>query len=322
MLHTVITSARVSIGFCFALLVSASPAHADEAMTAEVLFNDGVRLMKAKQFAEGCPKIAESQRVEPRPGTLFTLAECLFQQGKLATALARYEEYLRVFSRMTEAEQGKQRGRDAIARKQRDELGPRIPQLMLKLPKTAPTGTKVVKDDIELGSAALGTWLPVDPGEQTIEVRGPDGAVARTRLSLEEGSKKQVTLDLPPAASTATKKPPAEREARATSSEGEKNQTLGWVALGIGGAGLITSAVTGILVLGKKSTIDENCGIGGDEMACNAEGKSAADSAQVLSTISTVGFVIGAVGVGGGTYLLLSGGTSSRSASVAVSGHF
>ena len=65
-------------------------------MGAEVLFEDGVRLMKAGQFDEACPKIAESQRLEPRPGTLFTLAECLANDGKIATALARYEEYLRV----------------------------------------------------------------------------------------------------------------------------------------------------------------------------------------------------------------------------------
>lgn len=321
MLHTVIKRTGVSMGLGVALLLSAVPVHADEAMTAEVLFNDGVALMKNGKYAEGCPKIAESQRVEPRPGTLFTLAECLSKQGKLATALARYEEYLRVFSRMTEAEQGKQRGRDVIARSQRDELAPRIPQLMLKLPKTAPAGTKVVKDGVELGSAALGTWLPVDPGEQTIEVQRPDGGVAETRVSLDEREKKQVTLELPPASKGAGQ-PEREQETPATSSKPGKNQTLGWVALGIGGAGLITSAVTGILVLGKKSTIDENCGINGDETACNAKGKSAADSAKALSLVSTVGFVVGVVGVGGGTYLLVSGSSSSNSARVAVSGHF
>jgi hypothetical protein len=191
---------------------------------------------------------------------------------------------------------------------------------MLKLPKTAPAGTKVVKDGVELGSAALDTWLPVDPGEQTIEVQRPDGGVAQTKVSLDEGEKKQVTLELPPAVSSGARKTERERETRTP--KGKKNQTLGWVALGVGGAGFITSAVTGILVLGKKSTIDDNCGIGGDETACNAEGKSAADSAKTLSLISTVGFVVGVVGVGGGTYLLVSGSSSSNSARVAVSGHF
>lgn len=281
-------------------------------MTAEVLFNDGVSLMKDKKYDAGCPKIAESQRVEPRPGTLFTLAECLAQQGKLATALARYEEYLRVFSRMSEAEQGKQRGRDAIAKQQRAALKSQIPQLRLTLPKSAPPGTKVVKDDVELGSAALGTWLPVDPGAQIIVVEVPDGGTKETRVDLKAGAKQDVLLELPPAAATHPLPPPPPAK------RAESNNTLGWVALGIGGAGFITSAVTGILVLGKKSTIDDNC----NGSACNAEGKSAADSAKTLALISTVGFAVGVVGVGGGTYLLVSGGSNARSARIGLAGHF
>lgn len=285
-------------------------------MTAEVLFNDGVSLMKEKKYAEGCPKIAESQRVEPRPGTLFTLAECLSQQGKLATALARYEEYLRVFSRMTEAEQGKQRGRDAIAKKQREALKPQIPQLRLTLPKSAPGGTRVVKDNVELGAAALGTWLPVDPGEQTIRVEVPDGGSKETRVELKAGEKKEVSLELPPA--TAKNLPQRDEKPEKSQAAGKGEKTLGWVALGIGGAGFLTSAVTGVLVLGKKSTIDDNC----NGNACNADGKSAADSAKTLALISTVGFAVGVVGVGSGTYLLLSADSNARGARIGLAGHF
>jgi hypothetical protein len=286
-------------------------------MTAEVLFDDGVRLMKEKKYDEGCPKIAESQRVEPRPGTLFTLAECLAQQGKVATALARYEEYLRVFSRMTEAEQGKQRGRDAIAKKQREALKPRIPQLRLTLPKSAPGGTKVVKDGVELGSASLGSWLPVDPGPQTIRVETPDGGIKERLIELKAGAKEDVILELPPPTTSGVVEDEGQRP-KTTRGSGNGKQALGWVALGIGGAGFLTSAVTGILVLGKKSTIEDNC----DGTACNAEGKSAADSAQTLALISTVGFAVGVVGVGSGTYLLLSGSSDGRSGRIGLRGHF
>jgi hypothetical protein len=312
--------ACVALGIGFALFVSS--ARADEAMTAEVLFNDGVRLMKAKDFATGCPKIAESQRLEPRPGTLFTLAECLAGEGKLATALARYEEYLRVFSRMTPAEQGKQRGRDGIAKSQRDALSPRVPQLKIVLPPEAPAGTKVKKDGVELGAATLNTWLPVNPGKQVIEIELPDGAKKRSEVSLPEGRQRELVLDLPQTTAKSSEPVTTPVESEVRPKKTKKDDTLGWVALGIGGAGFLTSAITGVMVLGKKSTVDENCGIGGDEKACNAEGKSAADSAQTLGLVSTIGFAVGVVGVGTGTYLLVSGSSSSRSGSIALSGRF
>jgi hypothetical protein len=306
-----------------ALLVVPSRAGAQEAMGAEVLFEDGVRLMKAGQFGEACPKIAESQRLEPRAGTLFTLAECLANEGRIATALARYEEYLREFGRMSDDARAKQRGRDKVAEAKRDELKPKVPRLKLVLPSGAPASVRVFKGETELGRAALATWLPVDPGTQTITVETADGR-RDTRAELAVGQKLELTLELP------TKTQRAEGTANPGTVESEKpkpksgNKTLGFVALGIGGAGLAVSAVTGFLVLGKKSTIDDNCGIGGDETACNSKGKSAADSAKTLALVSTVSFAVGVVGVGTGAVLVIgaSGGEakSGRGAQVALRG--
>jgi hypothetical protein len=297
-------------------------------MSAEVLFNDGVAQMKAGKYAAACPKIEESQRLEPRPGTLFTLAECRAKEGKIATALARYEEYLRVFSRMPDAEKSKQRGRDKIAEAKRAELKPKVPQLKLALPPTAPSTTRVEKDGVELGRASLDTWLPVDPGEIVLVVTTPGGGRRETKATLSPGDRRELTLELP-AASSASSEPdvttspggPAPETPRA---ETKKNNTLAWVALGIGGAGLVASAVTGALALSKKGAIDDNCGIGGDDTACNAEGKDAADSAQTLALVSTVSFAVGVVGIGTGTVLLIGAGNDGAEshAAVTLSGHW
>jgi len=64
------------------------------------------------------------------------------------------------------------------------------------------------------------------------------------------------------------------------------------VSFGIGGAGLVMGAVTGGLAIGKKSTVNEGCGIGGDPTACNAAGFSAASSLKTLGAASTAGFGI------------------------------
>jgi len=45
--------------------------------------------MEAGNYAAGCPALAESQRLDPRAGTLFTLSQCEVQWGRVATAVTR-----------------------------------------------------------------------------------------------------------------------------------------------------------------------------------------------------------------------------------------
>src|SRR5690349_1860666 len=86
-------------------LALAAPAMGGDPDPSIDLFNQGLEAMRARRFEEGCPKLEQSYQLKPRPGTLFTLAECEAQRGRIATAVRRYEEYLKAFESMSPEEQ-------------------------------------------------------------------------------------------------------------------------------------------------------------------------------------------------------------------------
>jgi hypothetical protein len=293
---------------CFALAICFAPSsvEAQDLAAAEALFNKGLAEMEAKKFDTACPALAESHRIDPRAGTLFTLAECENKAGKIATAVARYEDYLRAFGRLTADQQSKQKGREKIAAEQKAALSPHVPQLTLVLPQAAPSGTVVKRGEAVLGAPSLGIALPVDPGEHVVTTQAPGGPVHEQRFTISLDEKKTVELEVEVGAAAPAAAAPSDAvgvnvDSRDTSDPGQGRRTIAFVVGGVGVAGVVVGAIMGGLTLGKKSTIDDHC----DGPRCDAEGKDAADSAQTTGLVSTIGFGVGIAGLAAGTVLLL-----------------
>jgi hypothetical protein len=283
---------RLATLFIVAFLIawpSMAGAQASDPAAGEALFREGRAAADAGNYAKACEKFHESHRLDPAPGTVLNIADCEEKLGHIATAWTLYQEVMQKFPARDE--------RYTIAQERVAALEPRVPKLAIRLAANAPANSVVRRDGVELKSASLDTPLPVDPGKHEIVVEAPGRAKSSVTIELAEGDTKRVSVSPGAVVSTPEKVP-----GKKTGGSGGK--TAGYVLGGIGIVGIGVGAVTGLMVLSKKSTVDDNCDP--KTKLCNQSGKDAADSGKTLGTISGASFILGAVALGAGAYLVLS----------------
>lgn len=178
------------------VITMGASARAQDSAAAEALFDKGVAAMAAGKYEIACPSLAESNRLEPRPGTMFALADCEAKWGKVATAVVYYTDYLRSVSQLPNAKQNAHADRKRMAQQSIAKLKPTVPQLSLVLPPGAPADTVVRRDGQLLGTASLSTPLPVDPGDHLIVTQVPGGPEHTMHVPLRAGESRSVTLEI------------------------------------------------------------------------------------------------------------------------------
>ncbi|HEX3344270.1 MAG TPA: hypothetical protein VHS09_06840 [Polyangiaceae bacterium] len=148
----------------------------EDAALAQSLFDEARHLMLADRFAEACPKLADSERLDPALGTLLNLAVCNEHVGKTASAWAEYRDAESIAKREGRAE------RVAYAHGHAAQLEPRLSHLVIVGAEGVSTrGLEVLVDGVAVGEAALGDVIPVDPGPHRIEA----SAARKRRWSLD-----------------------------------------------------------------------------------------------------------------------------------------
>ncbi|HEX4476244.1 MAG TPA: hypothetical protein VH142_14260, partial [Polyangiaceae bacterium] len=75
--------------------------------------------MKAGRFKIGCALIKQSLDVDPRAGTMFTLAECFSRAGKYASAVELYDRYLALVDTLPADQKEQQQARADVSRTER-----------------------------------------------------------------------------------------------------------------------------------------------------------------------------------------------------------
>src|SRR6187431_2050565 len=151
--------ASLTPALCLALWAqdATAQASASDKASAEALFDQGVRLMKQNSFAEACPKLEESNRIDPAVGTLLYLGECYERVGKIASAWATFREAASL------ATNSNQSDRARVASRRAQDLEPKLSRLSVELAPEVATiaGVTVKRGAQRLEPSLYGTPLPV-----------------------------------------------------------------------------------------------------------------------------------------------------------------
>lgn len=274
------------------------------AAAAEALFDDGRELMKRGDLAHACPKLAESQRLDPAPGTALALGACWERAGRVASAHAAFRSAVQLATDERDAD------RAAAASERLATLTPRLPraQLVLASGDAQRPGLVATCDDAPVPAPIDAPW-PVDPGDRVVEVQAPGKQPVRVAFRAFEGAVVDVVIpplvDLPASSAPATRPPPRPR------SEGwSATTTAGAVVAGAGLATVAVGAVFGITALADASALDE-LGYDAARSTCPASNLTrcteAYDAATSSGTTATILLAGGGALVAGGVALFLLG---------------
>ena len=290
------------------------------AAAAESLFQDGRKLMEAKNYKEACPKFLASQKLAPALGTLLNLADCYEKAGQLASAWVRFREAVALAQRLGRAD------REATAHDRASKLEPRLIRLKITAQQQ---NVDVTLDGNALDPAVLGTLLPIDPGKHTIEATAKGKKPFRTTIETSERVKSpaveipaledepQAKVEPPPQPKPPDPDKDKDKDKDKEPREGMSTQKI----LGIAGmsAGVVGVAVGSIFGLRTKSKWDEALDGHCDQRAeCDREGLQLAADAKNAGNISTIAFIAGGVFLVGGAVLFFTAPTSEKKVGLGV----
>jgi hypothetical protein len=301
-----------------ALASLARPAAAQSPSDADALFQHGLDAMRAANYEVACPLLEASYRKDPLPGALFTLAECEHAGGKLTAAIAHYRTFLEMLPSLAATRRRSFEERRGIALQKIELATAALPAMTISVDASLATspgrGLVVKRNGVVVDASSYGVTQKIDPGEYIVTGQTPDGGAWQRRVEL--GERDRVVIEIPVVlqrASSAAEGASSGTAAAAdtgTSSASSGRKTWGYVAGGVGIAGLMTGAIAGFVALGDKSTVNANC----PNHLCNAQGESALDAGKTSSLVSTIALPVGVAGIGAAGILLLIAAPKSTSA--------
>lgn len=265
---------------------------------ADKLFAEGLAL-RDTNLKQSCEKFQASFEKNPQAiGTLMNVALCDEKFGKIASAVAKFNEAA------DRAREGNLPEYLEEADKHIKALTPDLAKVTVKFLTKKADGTKVLIGEqvIAMNLIEQNKEIPVDPGELVIVVSAPGRLAYETKMMI--GKKEVKSIEVPELKHGVTVK--------------SSRRTIGLITTISGGATIATAVVIGLVARSRYNAEfgdkPEQCKNG----VCPAEAQTRVVNARQLGTVGTVVGAVGVVATGVGLYLWLTAPKESSDRRVTV----
>lgn len=230
-----------------ALLLALVPSLALGQSSADVsqarsLFRTGVERLRANDWEGACEALEQSNALVETAQTHLNLALCSGELGRLLDQ----SEHLRAFVRL--ADSTIEPARLEEARATIEQLEPRIPKIVVRVPPGSEQGLQVRVGTQVVPRAAWGAPRPVNPGAVNVEATGGPYIDYRTTLQVGEGETIEVELALVHRPDAVAQNEMDRDGRRMDDHVDDESGTPWWLWAGVGAAVAIGTVVTILLV--------------------------------------------------------------------------
>ena len=298
----------------------------DDKSTARTLGQDGQEALDKKNFSKASDlfrravKIFDEAKAPVPPTLLLGYARGSAGKGNVVAAQEAYNRVIR---------QGTAPGASALfanavedAKKEIDAVSARIASVTITV--SGCDNPQVTVDDNPISSAVLGIKKSIDPGTHIVKATAASCSSGEASFEVGDGKSAEVSVklkkdDKDTGMGTVTGTPTPTGTGPATgvgtgadtagSKGGGPNMALAITGFAVGGVGLVLGGITGALALGKHSTLSTSCPSG---VNCASKLQSDLDSYHLMGTLSTVGFIVGGVGIVAGVIFLATAPSSPK----------
>lgn len=250
----------------------------------------------AGDYATAAATAEAAQRLVPAPTLALLEARSLHKLGRWLAARTQYRIAAAPVASSAPV---------AFQRAQRAALV-ELELLELELPRLAvqpraggdDQPTQVTVDGLVWPRASWGVWVPLDPGEHLVHVKWKAGS-EQHKVDLKPRAEEQVLLGAP-----------------ANAGLEELRIPLALGAFGLGALGLGSGIAFGVHAANRRGELSPSCEAG----VCSPTEQAALDESGTYRDLSTVGYVVGAVGAVAGTGILIAfpNGSGRSDGSLAV----
>lgn len=273
----------------------------EDRTTARELAQEGFEALRARDYALAADRFKRADALVHAPTLLVDLGRSYVGLGRLVKA---HEAFQQVMREGVPPDAPAPWRRALVAAQEEDaKVKPRLAWVTIRV--EGPSEPRLKLDDEDLPLASVGVRRAVDPGRRRVLAEAEGFLPASAVIELGEGEAGELALVLKPDPNYKPRSEPAavERRVVVVQASPPSGRTPAYVAYGIGGAGLLLSGVTTVLMLRTRDKLEESCHDGG------CPPRSAGDLSRfpMYGTLAAVGLGVGLAGAGVGTYFLLSG---------------